>query len=143
MTFYDRYKYFVRYWLPVLVWAGMIFYLSSMPLTGGPGSIRLSDKLLHSIEFFSLSFILFRAFSNSNCKKGAYFFAILLTILYSCSDELHQLFVPGRVCDIIDLLFDSLGSVLIILFSFFNKKLVRYLFFDFDKIKISGKRAQE
>lgn len=136
MTFHDRYKYFVRYWLPVLVWAGMIFYLSSIPLIGPPVGIRVSDKLLHTLEYFPLSFLLLRAFYNSRFRKAAYWFAVLLTILYSCSDELHQLFVPGRVCDIVDLLFDGLGGVLIIVFSFVKKRFIKVIFLDCDKIKI-------
>lgn len=141
MTFYAKYKYFVRYWLPVLVWAGMIFYLSGIPLKGMPG-FRLSDKVLHAIEFLPLSFLLLRAFTNSKLKKGAYWFAMLFAILYGSSDELHQLFVPGRVFDLIDVLFDGLGGVLIIVFSFVKKRFIKIIFLDFDKIKV-GKRAQK
>ena len=37
--------------------------------------------------------------------------AIILSALYACSDELHQLFVPGRAGMISDVLIDSAGAV--------------------------------
>lgn len=135
MTFKSKLKYFVRYWLPVLLWLGIIFYMSSITFVPGKPGLRLSDKLLHTIEFFVLSFLLFRAFYNSRWRKAAYWFAILLTILYGISDELHQTFTPGRVFDMYDMLFNSLGACLITVFAYINKKLVRIFFFDYDKIR--------
>lgn len=38
------------------------------------------------------------------------FLAIILSFLYATSDELHQLFVPGRSCEIKDILIDTLGA---------------------------------
>jgi VanZ family protein len=35
--------------------------------------------------------------------------AVLLGILYGASDEVHQLFVPNRSSDVVDLLADTLG----------------------------------
>lgn len=39
------------------------------------------------------------------------FLAIIICILYATSDELHQLFVMGRSCELRDVFIDSLGSV--------------------------------
>jgi len=135
MKFNCTYKYFVRYLLPILIWCSIIFYLSSIPLVGKPVGIRISDKLLHTVEYFPLAFLLLRAFYNSRFKIGAYWFGILFTILYGISDEVHQLFVPGRIFSLLDILFDSLGGSMIIIFNYFNKKFRRFLFFDFDKFK--------
>ena len=123
--FKSKLKYFVRYWLPPILWAVLIFYMSSLSFPSGKPGIRLSDKLMHTIEFFILSFLLFRAFYNSRWKRAAYWFAILLTILYGTSDEIHQTFTPQRVFDIYDVLFNSFGASLVFVFSFINKKLVR------------------
>lgn len=38
--------------------------------------------------------------------------AIVLASLYGASDEFHQLFVPGRLCDPADWLTDTLGATL-------------------------------
>ena len=34
-----------------------------------------------------------------------------LGILYACIDELHQYFVPGRACQILDVLIDTAGTL--------------------------------
>ena len=38
-------------------------------------------------------------------------FAFIICFLYACSDEIHQLFVPGRSGEIRDVLIDSMGSI--------------------------------
>lgn len=48
--------------------------------------------------------------------------AVVFTILYACSDEIHQLFVAGRAGMISDVLVDSVGAVLgLALFLFIGK----------------------
>ena len=49
-----------------------------------------------------------------NIKKR-YLLSWEICTLYAISDELHQLFVPGRLCEIRDVLIDSLGSFIGIL----------------------------
>lgn len=36
--------------------------------------------------------------------------AFLLTVLYACTDEFHQLFVPGRAGLVTDVMIDSIGA---------------------------------
>ena len=36
--------------------------------------------------------------------------SVFLTFLYACSDEVHQLFVPGRSGEFLDVLLDSVGD---------------------------------
>ena len=48
-------------------------------------------------------------------------------VLYSVSDEIHQKFVPGRSCELRDVMIDSAGAILgciflFILFKIFQKK---------------------
>ena len=38
--------------------------------------------------------------------------SLLVGILYAISDEIHQKFVPGRSCQITDVMIDSLGVTL-------------------------------
>ncbi len=40
----------------------------------------------------------------------AILYALLIVFLYACSDEFHQLFVPGRSSEIRDVLIDSSGG---------------------------------
>ncbi|MDO4976663.1 MAG: VanZ family protein [Eubacteriales bacterium] len=44
--------------------------------------------------------------------KRVIFISWFFTIVYACSDELHQLFVPGRAGMIRDVCIDSLGALL-------------------------------
>ena len=44
--------------------------------------------------------------------------------IYACTDEIHQLFVPGRGGSIIDVLNDSMGALVSVLFCLLVAKLV-------------------
>lgn len=72
------------------------------------------DKLFHSMEYFILGALLFRAFSNSIAiPKHIYILLASISIasLYGATDEFHQHFISGRSCDFFDLLTDMIGSV--------------------------------
>ncbi len=65
----------------------------------------------HFSEFFLLAF--FTALSLKAFDLGwPSTFSFLVSLLYAVSDEIHQYFVPGRVCDITDILTDALGAFL-------------------------------
>ena len=70
-------------------------------------------KLAHITEFFILGILVFLTLKEFGCKN--IYIMILLCFLYACSDEIHQLFVPGRDGNIIDILIDTFGSSLAIL----------------------------
>ena len=49
--------------------------------------------------------------------------AIFLSLLYACSDEIHQLLVPGRSGQISDIVLDTIGSGIgILIFTFIKRK---------------------
>ncbi|MDD6264511.1 MAG: VanZ family protein [bacterium] len=50
--------------------------------------------------------------------------SLLICFLYACSDEIHQLFVPGRSGEVRDVLIDTLGACLGVSFYYlvFRKK---------------------
>lgn len=91
-------------WTPVILWAGAIFYLSSLTATPGGGWFmeKVAPYLAHFVEYAVLYYLLYRA----TRKAGLSF---LLAILYAFSDEFHQSFVPGRVPDIKDIVLDIAG----------------------------------
>ncbi|MCP4650678.1 MAG: hypothetical protein GY853_11455 [PVC group bacterium] len=107
---------FVYYWMPVIIWAVLIFIVSS--ISTFPESIQpviSFDKFWHTVEYGILAFFLARAFKNSSredFKRNFRLLAIIFTVFYAISDEFHQSFVPMRTASIIDVLFDSLGAVL-------------------------------
>ena len=68
-------------------------------------------KAAHFTIFFVLGFLVIsflKEFYEVDWK--VMFFAFLFSFLYACSDEVHQLFVPGRSGNIIDVGIDSMGS---------------------------------
>jgi len=94
----------LRLWAPVIVWAAVIFALSSVPDLGtGLGTWDLVlRKIAHACEFALLGALLLRALGDERA-------AFVGGLLYAISDEVHQLFVPGRAGSPIDVAIDSLG----------------------------------
>lgn len=119
-------KHQLLYWLPVYVYAGIIFYLSSIPVIEPEQQfgIVISDAVKHIVEYAILSFLLYRAFTNSDfqsIKTKAYLLAITIAILYGITDEIHQFFVPERVCNGFDVIFDGIGSSSVLLWELFRR----------------------
>jgi VanZ family protein len=98
---------FLKVWGPVIVWAGVIFALSSVPsLNSGLGTWDdVLRKCAHVTEYAILGFLLLRAI-------GRELPALVLGILYAASDELHQHFVHGRHASPVDVLIDSVGLLI-------------------------------
>jgi VanZ family protein len=97
----------LRLWAPVVVWAGVIFALSSIPsLSTGLGVWdTLLRKCAHTAEFAVLGALLVRAL-------GLAVPALLLGVAYAASDEIHQHFVRGRHASPVDVGIDAIGLVL-------------------------------
>jgi VanZ family protein len=91
-------------WGPVVVWAGLIFVLSSIPDlgTGLGGWDLVLRKIAHAAEFAVLGFLLVRAL-------GGEWASLALGIGYAVSDEVHQHFVPGRLGSPLDVAIDAVG----------------------------------
>lgn len=68
-------------------------------------------KLAHCLEFTGLCFLLNLSLYQSFGKKMP-IRAIMLTSLYAVTDEVHQLFVDGRSCQISDWAIDTAGAVI-------------------------------
>ncbi len=109
----DRVK-LVKLWLPVAVWAGVIFYFSGIPdLKTGLEYDFFLRKIAHMAEYFILTFLLYRALSGS-CKMSQNRLLITaagLALFYAATDELHQNFVAGRCGCVSDWLIDALGII--------------------------------
>ncbi|MDD5437500.1 MAG: VanZ family protein [Candidatus Omnitrophica bacterium] len=109
-----RYAIIFRSWIPVLLWAAAVFWLSSIPGNDIPDiEIPFADKLIHFSEYFILGLLTLRAgvrsFPNINLAKLIVLFIIILS-LYAALDEWHQNFIPGRTADIKDLIVDIIGA---------------------------------
>ena len=83
-------------------------------------------KSAHFIGYMILGILasgLILQYENINKK---YPLAFLICVIYAISDEIHQLFVPGRAGQVRDVLIDSAGSLLgIIIVMAFEKLLIK------------------
>jgi VanZ family protein len=97
----------LKLWGPVIVWAAVIFGLSSIPaLNSGLGTWdEILRKCAHVTEYAILGFLLLRAI-------GRELPALLVGIAYAASDELHQHFVQGRHASPVDVLIDTVGLLI-------------------------------
>lgn len=100
--------------LLALLWMMVIFYLSSQSIPALNLGFPNQDKVLHLGAYGLLSMFILGGMqqSASGYRTHQMVAAALLTILYGCSDEWHQSFVPGRMFDGLDVLADTLGAVL-------------------------------
>ena len=69
-------------------------------------------KTAHAMEYAFLCFLIFMTFHSCGLTgKRCFGIALLMTAGYAVTDEIHQLFVPGRSGRILDILIDSAGAV--------------------------------
>lgn len=74
-------------------------------------------KMAHATEYAILGFLLTGSYADTRKKRFSRFgIPVAMGALYAVSDELHQLFVPGRSCELTDMLIDSSGVILGTLF---------------------------
>lgn len=103
-------------WLPLAVWAALIFAVSSrpsLPSIGAGHGLPIS-KIGHFAEYAVLAFLLFRAFSGGKATTGLLvkiaLLCLALSVLYGLSDEFHQSFVPNRDASLDDVAIDGGGA---------------------------------
>lgn len=105
-----------RYWVPVVIYAGLIFYISSLehPELYAPSWFELlGDKLLHALEYSILGILCYRSFRHAAgawSARHALILGVIVAAAYGVTDELHQAFVPTREASLLDVLADSIGA---------------------------------
>lgn len=129
-------------WTLAVLWMALIFYLSHQPAIESNGlSTGITEKIVVMVEKVAPDIKFNMGRFNHMLRKGAHFFAylvlgilminglsssdiygfkgiglaILICILYAISDEVHQLFVPGRGGQVSDVILDSAGAIIGIL----------------------------
>ncbi len=109
----------------MLLCMGILFFLSHQP--GDSFDLPLfpgADKLTHMIAYGVLGATVIFAFSAEARRKRRVLVlvvAVLVPVLFGLSDEYHQSYVAGRSSEILDLVADGAGSLLVGLFWFFKK----------------------
>lgn len=114
----------------VLIWASLIFLMSSFDATESANQSNfivniianilninnisllclIIRKIAHFTEYLILGTLVINMFTKNNISKS-YLLSIILCVIYATSDEIHQLFIPGRACQIKNILIDSVGSI--------------------------------
>ena len=125
----------VKFWLPVVLWTGVIFYLSSIPSleSGFPGVADwVFRKGAHAFVYAVLTWLVFRALHHGHNThiKTALLWAGVLALLYAFSDEFHQHFTPGRHGRLRDVAVDAAGILAVL------------MILSFDKLKIKPRTRQ-
>ena len=130
-----RKAYIVFSWTAVALCMGFIFCMS---LNNAEESKALSDSLAqrlinflginipkvilrkgaHFVEFAGLGLCLCNALYASFGHRLTPVFALVGSVIYAISDEVHQIFSEGRACRITDVLIDSAGALLGIIIVF-------------------------
>lgn len=71
----------------------------------------LVRKAAHISAYFVLGILLFNLLKEYGLVvKKVIFISIAIAMLYACTDELHQMFVPGRSGEVRDVLIDTAGA---------------------------------
>jgi len=111
------------YWLPAILWFGIIFYLSSIPSADLPKMpsedwLFWAHRTAHIGEYSVFGALVLRAYSYKKVRVGVItiLFLSIFIFLAGSFDEWHQTFVPGRHGQLIDAVFDTICGALGMLF---------------------------
>ena len=97
--------------LPALGWAALLFWLSAQERFGDlPHAFRGQDKVIHACAYLVLAALLLLGDGGPEGRRAWRWAAV--AAFYGITDELHQMFVPGRSADVLDFLADAAGAVL-------------------------------
>lgn len=103
-------------WLPALAWMVVIFALSSrsgLRLTEDAAVDKPFRIVAHLATFALLGALILYALGGRGAPTlRSALGAVLLTLLYAITDELHQALVPGRTGRLQDVGTDLVGAVL-------------------------------
>ena len=85
-------------------------------------------KVAHFTEYMILAVLFMTPFIiNGLCRKKAFIISIVFVILYASTDEIHQLFIPGRAGMVRDVIIDSCGGLLGSVCVFYVSKFIEHL----------------
>ena len=117
----------IKSYLPAIVWAVLIMAVSSIPNLSTPGlGFSMMDKIVHFAEYFILGLFAAKAVSAFvNKPLRVFWISSAMASGYGILDEFHQLLIPGRTTEGLDMVADILGSILAA--ALFARRLQRHL----------------
>lgn len=100
-------------WAPAIVWAVLIYYLSSLPGSTIPSPFFSADKVFHLGVYAVLGYLVARALGYyGRTRRFVMVLSAIICFLYALSDEFHQSFVPDRTPSFMDVTADTVGSLI-------------------------------
>lgn len=80
----------------------------------GNFAMTIIRKGAHITEYFILFILIYNFIEDNFTRKKVYLIAFTIVVLYASSDEIHQIFVPGRAGRITDIGIDTIGAIIAI-----------------------------
>lgn len=131
-----------KYFIPAFIWMIVIFIESSMTGDSSSNQSNIIVQFVYSILSIPLKYQNLISFIIRKCAHiteytiltlllfyGLYkndyhylFLSFVISFIYACGDEIHQLFVNGRAGQIQDIFIDSIGIIIAGLIIYFIKK---------------------
>lgn len=103
-------------WLPVVLYVGCIFALSSIRRPPPGPAVPGIDKLVHLVEYGVLGWLAWRAWRPRVARRlSAGLLVVALGLGVGGADELYQHTVPGRTASAADVAADLAGVGLAVL----------------------------
>lgn len=129
-------------YLLLITWLFLIFYLSNQPgdISGGESSniiyhsfefiynifhiptTHLNDvveilhnpirEFMHFLEYLVLGLLVMNVLKQNKISENVILISIMFCFIYAITDEIHQIFIPGRTFEYLDISLDTLGSIL-------------------------------
>ncbi|QAT38847.1 VanZ family protein [Clostridium sp. JN-9] len=130
-------------WILFAAWMIVIFNFSSMPAEASNENSRYViyifnllglnlnsilgnmanfavRKAAHFTEYFILYLFAYNALTDCYDKRKCLWISLIIVFLYASTDEIHQIFVPGRSGRFRDVLIDTSGGTLGMIIKGFN-----------------------
>lgn len=132
-------------WILVITWMVIIFWFSNQPavisdekskfvihvfkvlglnLDSILGNLAnfIVRKVGHFTEYLILYVLFFNALLEDFSFKKSLMISLLIVFVYACSDEIHQIFIPGRTARIRDVIIDTCGGSFAMLVIYLKQK---------------------
>lgn len=137
-------------WGLLIFWMGLIFFMSNQPANISNSQSNFIIELIkkmgvhineqniegittfirkgaHFSEYTILGILGYNVIRYYIYTRKARFLALVLVVVYACSDEIHQIFIPGRAGRFTDIIIDSCGGAFAFLIIVFINMKNRWL----------------
>jgi VanZ family protein len=128
LEYLERHKKKLVY-IPLIIYWIILLTATSLPGKDVP-DFHVSDKIEHFSAYCILTiFLTFTVLLQNKykfLKRHAFILTWVMVAIYGALDELHQLYIPGRSCDILDWTADASAAFFGVLIVYFIVKGVRH-----------------